>query len=523
MCREGARLGHGESQFTDADRAQLAAHGVSEAEAARQLALLAAPPPPLRLARPCTVGDGIVALPPPARPAALAAHASAAQAGRITTFVPASGAATRMFKDLLAAEAQPGPLAPAEVRARAAQGDAAAGALAQFAESLPAFAFADALAARLAARGLDAMHVVREGPWRALLEALLAPEGLDYARAPKGLLAFHRAAGRARTAFEEHLRDAPDVVGDRAQRARLHFTVSPEHQAGFEAVLAAARGSHETGGRSLDVTFSQQQPATDTLAGSPEGGAFRTHDGALVFRPAGHGALLANLEALGGDLVFLKNIDNVAVDRVRGEGVAWAKLLLGLVAAWSEQGHVLVRRLRDAADAAAIADAAAFVREHFGETPPAGDVRAWLIARLARPWRVAGMVANTGEPGGGPFWVADPAGGTSAQIVESAQVDAGSPEQLACLRSSTHFNPVFLACALRDVDGRAYRLGDFVDDRAVIVTRKSHGGRDLLALERPGLWNGAMAHWNTVFVEVPLAVFDPVKTVFDLLRPEHQG
>lgn len=517
----------GPQGFSDDDRSRLAAQGVDEAEAARQLALLASPPPPVRLDRPCTSGDGILALPTAARPAALAAHAQAAHAGRITTFVPASGAATRMFKDLLAAESSEGPLLPADVRARAAQGDAAAGALAQFAESLPAFAFADALAAQLAARGLDAGRVVREGPWRALLEALLSPEGLDYARAPKGLLAFHRdpdAPGRTRTAFEEHLREALELVGDGARRARLHLTVSPEHQRGFESVLTASRAALETGGRVLDVTFSQQQPSTDTLAASPAGGPFRDAQGALVFRPAGHGALLANLEALAGDLVFIKNIDNIAVDRARGEGLAWARLLLGLVAQWSEQGHALVRRLREGGDPAAMAEAAAFVREHLGEAPPGQrDARAWLLARLARPWRVAGMVANTGEPGGGPFWVLDAAGERSAQIVESAQVDAGSGEQMARFRGGTHFNPVFLACALRDADGRPYRLTEFVDERAVIVTRKSHGGRELLALERPGLWNGAMAGWNTVFVEVPLAVFDPVKTVFDLLRPAHQA
>lgn len=516
-------MGANGQDWSEGDRAQLAAQGVGEAEAERQLALMTSPPPPMALVRPCTLGDGIVSVPPEVRPALLAAHAAAAAIGRVRAFVPASGAASRMFKELLAAQALEGPLMPAEVRALAGEGRAEAGALAQFAESLPQFAFAEALAETLAARGLDAARLAREGPWRELLAALLSEKGLDCARAPKGLLAFHRDHGSTRTSFEEHLHESPGILGDRAGRARLHFTVSPEHREGFERELARVRGALEVEGRTLEVSFSVQQPATDTLAGDPAGGAFRDAEGRLVFRPAGHGALLANLQALGADLVFIKNIDNVAVPRLRVEAVTWAKLLLGMAARLSDEGGALSRRL-NTGDEEATAEAASFVRAHLGETPPEGaDARAWLASRLARPWRVAGMVVNTGEPGGGPFWVRGEGGGVSAQIVESAQVDMTSADQAALFESGTHFNPVFLAASLQGADGRPYALEPFVDERAVIVTRKSHGGRDLLALERPGLWNGAMAHWNTVFVEVPLAVFNPVKTVFDLLRPEHQG
>lgn len=459
------------------DLAQLTARGIAPEEAERQLACLARPAAWSALERPCTVGDGIERLSPERIDALLTRHAAAAAEGRVSAFVPASGAATRMFKDLIAAADLPGPLDPGAIRASTS---APARALTRFADELPRFAFAGALERIVAARGHSLEALRASGPWRPLLEALLAPEGLDAARAPKGLLPFHREHGEAHTAFEEHLVESTAWASDARGVRRLEVTVSPEHRRGFEALLAErtpALARRHGGG--WDVRFTEQHPATDTLAGDPAGGPFRDEHGRLLFRPAGHGALLRNLAESGGDLVFLKNIDNVAVARIRAEGERWCRALLGL--------------------------ADEITRE-------AGD----------RPVRVCGMVPNTGEPGGGPFWVRG-ADGVSAQIVESAQVDLASPSQRSLFEAATHFNPVFMAVSLRDADRRSYDLARFVDESAVIVTRKSHGGRDLLALERPGLWNGGMARWHTRFVEVPLAVFNPVKTVFDLLRPEHQG
>jgi hypothetical protein len=270
------------------------------------------------------------------------------------------------------------------------------------------------------------------------------------------------------------------------------------------------------------VGFSEQHPATDTIAADPAGGPFRGPAGELVFRPAGHGALLRNLGELGADLVFLKNIDNVAVARLREPTSRWSAALVALAAEYAARAGALAVRLHDAADAQAEEEARAFLRDALGETQPASS-REELLGLLERPMRVCGMVRNTGEPGGGPFWVRGADGRVTRQVVESVQVDPASPEQLAILRSATHFNPVFLACSLRDRHGRPWDLDRFTDPDAVLVTRKSAFGRDLLALERPGLWNGAMARWNTIFVEVPLEVFNPVKTVLDLLRPEHQA
>lgn len=508
-------------QFTNDDRRDLAARGIDEREALRHLALMQRPPAFACLVRPCVPGDGIERPDPGALPSLLEAHARAAREGAVSVFVPASGAATRMFKDLLAALGAGGPLEPGAVRAAAAR-EPWARAVADFVDALPRFAFHDALAAALAGRGDTLPELRARGPWRRLLETLLEPAGLDYATLPKGLLEFHRGPDGPRTAFAEHLAEAAALARDGGGRCRAHFTVSPEHRARFESLLARI-GPALAGraGVSFEVAFSEQHPDTDTLAGDPGGGPFRDAAGRLLFRPAGHGALLRNLEETGGDLVFVKNVDNVAAEPLRPETLVWSRALVGLAAELRERVAGLRERLADARDAEAEEHTRAFVRERFGrDDAPAG--RAALAGWLDRPLRVCGMVRNTGEPGGGPFWVRDARGRVTRQIVESAQVDARSAEQAAILARATHFNPVFFACALRDHAGRPHRLADYVDEGSVIVTRKSASGRELLALERPGLWNGAMADWLTVFVEVPLAVFNPVKTVLDLLRPEHQ-
>jgi hypothetical protein len=504
-------------RFTPDDLRQLAARGVPEAEAARQLAILAAPPAHARLERPCTPGDGIERLDGARVDALLARHAKAAAAGRVTAFVPASGAATRMFKDLLALLELPGELTFADVARKRSE---AARALEAFVAGLPRFAFEDEVARRVAARGLDAARLRDQGPWRPLLEALLSPDGLDAARLPKALLPFHRSGDGPRTPFEEHLVESATLARDAQGACRLHFTVSPEHRARFDALLgsAGARLAARLGVR-FSVGFSEQHADTDTLAGALGGGPFRGESGELLFRPSGHGALLRNLAETQADLVFLKNIDNVAVDALKPETARWSCALVGLADELAAGAHRHRVRLDDPADADAIADGVRFAAESLGVTVAAE--RAALVALLDRPVRACGMVPNTGEPGGGPFWVRGHDGRVTRQIVEAAQVATDAPQQ-ALLRAATHFNPVFLACALRDRRDRPWDLERFVDERAAIVTRKSAGGRELLALERPGLWNGAMADWNTVFVEVPLAVFNPVKTVLDLLRPEHQ-
>ncbi len=420
--------------LSPADRAAIEAHGLTVAEVERQLALLRDPPAPPRLVRAATAGDGIVRLAKGEHADLLALADEAARAGRLTKFVPASGAASRMFAFLL----DGGPESPEKRR---------------FFESADAFAFSG---------------------------------DLDFDRlaaTPKGLLPFHMYPDGPRTAFEEHLREAAGTVRDASGLCRVHFTVSPEHRKAFEDRLAEVRPrvEHETGAR-FSVSFSEQSPATDTVAGAVDGGPFRRASGGLLFRPGGHGALLKNLGDVarsGGDLVLVKNVDNVVPDARRGPTLLWKRLLTGLL------------------------------------------VRLERSSRRDRPIRVCGVVRNEGEPGGGPFWVDGP-GGPRLQIVESAQVDPHDPGQAAIFRAATHFNPVDLACSVRDGEGKPFDLPRFVDERAVFIAAKTHEGRPLKALERPGLWNGAMAFWETAFVEVPKETFAPVKTVLDLLRPEHR-
>jgi hypothetical protein len=392
--------------------------------------------------------------------------------------------------------------------------------VAHFLDALPRLALRDSVREALAVAGLDLdrLRAEREAP--PIFDALFSPTRLGYGNLPKALVPFHRDERGVRTALEEHEEDAVATMTDGDRVARLHFTVPFDGRRPFEtaAAMRAAALERETGAR-LQLSLSSQFPATDCLAATPEGDPLRDGGGALVFRPGGHGALLPNLAASGGDLVLLKNIDNVAALSFKGPTYQWVPRLFGYLAALEREAFALLERLEDPGDGAAVTDAERFVREALGSAsdPVRGDARAHFRNRVDRPLRVCGMVRNAGEPGGGPFWVRDADGIPRLQIVETAQLKTFGPAPHA-----THFNPVFMACALRDRHGHPRPLDAFVDEDSVIVTRKWAGGEPLLALERPGLWNGSMARWNTVFLEVPITIFTPVKTVFDLLRPEHQ-
>jgi hypothetical protein len=509
--------------LSDADRAQLAALGISEDEADRQLRIFAQPPPATVLDRPCTLGDGIAVLDDRARAQALQAHQHAAAAGRLLKFLPASGAATRMFKALLAVRGSGRAVMRAALERDAAAGDANAREVLTFADNLLRFAFAEALAAELARRGRNLQRLCADGALGEILAALLDPDGLNYAALPKGLLLFHRYPDGSRTAFEEHLLEAAAYVHP-AELAQLHLTVSPEHRDAFHNELTRVRGRCERrSGMRLAVGFSEQQPATDTLAVDLDNRPFRTADAHLLLRPAGHGALLDNVNALDGDIVFIKTIDNIQPEHRRDHAIEWMRILTGHLVVIQDElfGHI-ARLHADAVSPQTIAAARAFARQTLAIPLPDDGSRSALLAALDRPLRVCGMVRNSGEPGGGPFWVRAARGDRSRQIVESAQIDAANREQRAVFESSTHFNPVFLACGVRNWRGQPFDLRAFVDQSAVFIARKSSDGRELQALERPGLWNGAMAGWHTLFVEIPDATFTPVKTVNDLLRPAHQ-
>jgi hypothetical protein len=505
------------SVLSPSDLERLSAHGIAREEAERQLRLFAGPPPRTRLLRPCVRGDGLEVFGANRQAELVRKGAAAAHDGRLLKFVPASGAATRMFAEL----------------ARALEGDGAA--LDELRAGIDRFPFAAALdeALRRSGSGLD--ESAATGDLERIARHLLEPIGLGYAALPKALLEFHRYADGARTAFEEHLVEAADYVRDADRLCRLHFTISAEHREPFAALLAALREplAARTACR-FEVSFSEQSPATDTLAADFESRPFRLDDGGLLLRPGGHGALIHNLSELAAgdraaDVVLIKNIDNVVPDRTKPLIALWKSVLVGALVELEERSFELLESLEGPTPSPAVlAEGLDFVHGALGldaggaiRGAAAAEQRDYLIARLDRPLRVCGMVENEGEPGGGPFWVRD-GDGASVQIVEQSQIDGGDEGQRRILAAGTHFNPVDLVCALRDRHGRPYDLERFIDHQAVFISRKSKGGRELKALERPGLWNGAMAHWNTLFVEVPPATFAPVKTVFDLLRPAHQ-
>jgi Domain of unknown function (DUF4301) len=512
--------------FSPDDLRQMAAMGIAPEEAARQVELFRNPPPYTRVLRPCRPGDGIRALSLADHDEFLGHFDAAARRGRTAKFVPASGAATRMFKDLLAfLTAPPGAEPSAAVRT--------------FFENLHRFAFYETLAAALGANGIDLDEAARNGDWRTVLRYLLEKPGLGYADLPKGVLPFHRYPEGPRTPFEEHLVEAAAIERDEDGLCLLHFTVSPEHQDEFESLLDRVRpGLEERFDCRFEVSFSTQRHSTDTLAVDPQNRPFRAEDGALLFRPGGHGSLIDNLNELGRDgwdIVLLKNIDNVVPDDRKPVVHLWKRLLGGCLLAVREAAFVHLDRLealdgvRGKRAEAVLREAGEFLESELCRPLPEGFAQAepherqrFLMDALDRPIRVCGVVRNQGEPGGGPFWVESPSGGISPQIVETSQIDPKNPEQQEALKASTHFNPVDIVCGLRDRLGRSYDLHRYVDPSTVFIAEKSHEGRPLKALERPGLWNGAMAGWNTVFVEVPDATFAPVKTVLDLLRPEHQ-
>lgn len=513
---------------TAADRERLAAHGVDLREAQRQLELLRRGPRPVCLQRPCTPGDGVTVLDSVEAQRLAAAFHGLCSGLSLLKFVPASGAATRMFASLLAALAQRESPSLAELRGLAAKGDEDAAEVLSFAQGVEGLAFYPDLAAALRAAGRDPEADLAAGRYRAFVEFIVGKERLDYASWPKALLPFHRYGDELRTPLEEHLFEAAAYAVTSGGSCHLHFTVSHEHREAVAALLGRAIPVYERRfGLKYHADLSIQKPSTDSIAIDHEGNLFREADGGLFFRQGGHGALLDNLGDLDADLVFIKNIDNVVPEALADTTLFWKKVLGAFLLELRREVFGLLGELReDPVPGPALQRAFRFVRERFnvdtGAVEGSGGQRDWLIDRLDRPLRVCGVVPASGEPGGGPFFVMDSQGGSSVQIVENSQVDHRREDQQAVWGSSTHFNSVDLVCSLRDSRGERFDLSRYVDHETAFLVEKSVGESSLLALEKPGLWNGSMAGWNTVFIEVPLATFNPVKRVTDLLRPQHR-
>ena len=516
--------------LSDEDLKQIEARGMSREQVLSQLETFRQGFPYARLLRPCRVGDGIEVLQQADLARLRETFSGAASAGRVMKFVPASGAATRMFKSLIAFHNRYDHMDAHEMRAAGEKNQPDHASFLEFIKGIKKFAFYDDLRSAMSKDGLDTEDLISKREYKPILEYVLSSKGLDLAQLPKGLIKFHRYPETSRTAFEEQLVEATGYTTDHNGLARVHFTVSPEHEASIKEHLRRICDHYEKSGIRFELTFSLQKPSSDTLAADPDNRPFRDKEGRLVFRPGGHGALLENLNALRADLVFIKNIDNVVPDRLKQETTIYKKALGGYLIELQEEifGWLERSSSRDLEDGY-IEEMFAFIRDRLCIHPPKGVEQGsrenkmdYLISRLNRPLRVCGMVKNEGEPGGGPFWVEHEDKSTSVQIVESSQVDMQSAKQRGIWESSTHFNPVDLVCGVRDYKGKPFDLMNFVDPSTGFISVKSKEGKELKALELPGLWNGSMAYWNTVFVQVPIITFNPVKTVLDLLRKEHQ-
>ena len=433
--------------------------------------------------------------------------------------IPASGAASRMFKMLYNFLDAPytKPEKPAEQN---------------FFDHISSFAFYESLNEVCLRNNWKTIpKLIASEDYKAIVENLLLPKGLGYGSKPKGLLLFHKYKDYTRTAAEEHLVEGALYAKDRDGHVHLHFTVSPEHRRDFEALLSSVKTSYEEHyGVLYHIDFSEQLPSTDTLALHPDGSLFRKEDGRLLFRPGGHGALIRNLGALPSDIVFIKNIDNVVLDQHKSATVIYKKFLGGILIGVRRQIFSYLRQLdRGKPSHALLEEILSFMDSQLCITPPETlerddlSLTTWIQAKLDRPIRICGMVRNEGEPGGGPFIIREVDGSSSLQILESSQINMSDETQRAYFEAGSYFNPVDLVCAIRDYKGNAFDLTKYVNPRTAFIAHKSVGGEELLALELPGLWNGAMHDWNTLFVEVPLETFNPVKEVNDLLRSEHQS
>jgi hypothetical protein len=513
------------AELSPAQRAEAHAHGLTDVDISRQLELYASPPPPTRLIRPCIAADGIRVI-APALATGMAKRYGDTLGDRVPVgFVPASGAASRMFKAPLATFHSSEPVTLADLE-RSAEHSSDARDVLDLLRRAKEFGFYEALAARATTAGVALHYTDKSVDVRPALGLLVGPQGLDYGNVPKGLLPFHRYDDGARTAFEEHLVEAAEYGRDAHGVCRLHFTVSAEHEDAFRKLFDRVAASYEKRfGVRYEVGFSTQHPSTDALAVEADNRPFTLADGSLLFRPGGHGSLIENLGgicgATAGDLIFVKNIDNVVPDHLKADTLFWKKVLGVLLLDVRAKIFASLAAL-DAAEGGAIEQARALLRDELGIALAEGSAEPDTLRDLLdRPLRVCGMVRNAGEPGGGPFWV--PLDGRATlQIVEASQVDTRDPEQRRILQSATHFNPVDLVCSIRNRTGKPYDLHRYIDEQAVFIVEKSKDGRPLKSLERPGLWNGAMARWNTIFVEVPAITFHPVKTVNALLTAAHQ-
>ena len=474
--------------------------------------------PQLRIHSVATVGKGIMRLSDRDISHYIKVWREALASGtEIEKFVPASGAASRMFKNMFAFMTS-GKTAPETDFEK------------QYFDNINHFAFFLSLnkaCERLYKASIP--QLIEEGRYIEIVKAMLEKEGLNYGFLPKALLQFHKVTGGVHTALEEHLEEGAQYAVGSKREVNIHFTVSPEHRKEFDKLLKSkVKTMEQVWGVKYNVTMSEQKQSTDTIAVNLDNTPYRDMDGNLFFRPAGHGALIENLNERDADVVFIKNIDNVVPLRLRNVTVRYKKAIGGYLIDVQRAIAKHLATLDKGANANELKNILKFVENRLctlceaTATMSEEQLAQYLRGKLNRPIRVCGMVLNEGEPGGGPYLAYNADGSYSPQILEAAQIDVDDPAAAQLMKSGTHFNPVDLVCYIKDYKGNKFDLKQFVDQETGLISMKSTGGVEIKALELPGLWNGSMSDWNTVFIEVPIETFNPVKTVNDLLRPQHQ-
>ena len=509
--------------FSQNDHLVLKQHGLSISQIEAQLKQLRQGVLPLQLVRPCCVGDGITQLSPQYTAEYHKRFQSAHAAGRVSKFIPASGAATRMFKDLLqflekGSFPQVTKLKDSSLPEKVAQGW----------EQLHQFPFIDSLRQYFETTGISIQNLYHTKQLAQVFQALLHIPGLGYAHLPKALLPFHQYPDGTRTPLEEHVHEAMRYAHKATGPIQLHLTVSAQFEKQVRAHIESIQEKVAQNGIKLALTVSIQKSSTDTIALDSHEQPFRDDKGMLVLRPGGHGALLENLNDYQGDIVCISNIDNVAPDYLKEPIIECRMSLAGYLIELQEEIFDYLKQL-ELPQRVTVEKAEAFIQDHLQYQFPQSYNRLDFSGKvtqlkqfLDRPLRVCGVVQNTGDPGGGPFWVQHSDGSQSRQIVEQSQADPESEIQQQLFKSATHFNPVDMICGVRDYQGNPFNLLKFRDPETSFISHKTYEGRSLKVLEWPGLWNGSMADWVTLFVEVPRSTFNPVKTFLDWLHPNHQ-
>lgn len=496
----------------------LESKGISEEKLEAELRMLKEGFPYLKIEAPATPGHGISTLTPELEAGAIKCWDEyLAAGGSVMKMVPASGAASRMFKDIFSF-----------VNGKKEKPDNDF--MKKFFERIEDFAFFPRLNyVCLSLYRLSVDSLIREKRYKDIAKALIENIGLNYGHLPKALLQFHKVIGTSRTALEEHLAEGAMYASGKDDKVKVHFTVSEEHLPLVKAKVeeASAAIGHKFG-VTFDISFSVQKPSTDTVAANLDGTPYR-ENGNLFFRPGGHGALIENLNDLDSDIIFIKNIDNVVPDERRESTVKYKKIIGGILVATKQRIDEYCRRLESGkATSDELAEMLDFTRRVLCITHDSCDTmddaakKEYLLSKLNRPMRVCGMVKNEGEPGGGPYLAFNPDGTVSPQILEASQINPDDKASVKMMKESTHFNPVDLVVSIRDYKGNRFDLPQYVDKATGFISLKSREGVEIKALELPGLWNGAMSDWNTILVEVPADTFNPVKTVNDLLRDAHQ-